>query len=293
MKLNGKIISSLESLKLNFNYLEIRHKLNVAIRDLSPQFLYYKYEKDKRFFYAFEFPDKVEWKGDELIFEDSYSILLKLSEEEKFIINELPEKERVRTIAIYKLAKKEIDNEVLKISSPVSEDIGEEILLNGGVILNCTPEYIQYGHSLEHKLIRIKEDSKSPCLVGGYEMKAGQSTYGVFYKDKLVAVCAPASYNEAYYLEYGAEDGKTILKVYDKDSDILIAKYKNAHYYCLIEEKNFAVIDGLLLYSFTNQGLNHRLRKCILNTRNPEIIYQDGDKLKIIYDDSTIEEIEI
>ena len=59
MIINNTLISTLESLKVNFDFIEIWNKRDIAIRDLSPQYIYYANGEKVTLYNVFAHPENV------------------------------------------------------------------------------------------------------------------------------------------------------------------------------------------------------------------------------------------
>ncbi|GEM_PF-4039012 len=291
MKINNKIISSLDSLKANFDFIEIWNKRKVAIRDLSPLHMYYP-DNLVVYYEAFANPDKVANNNGKLMFhKENEDIELSLDIDNKFL-EKFSFMDRVQILALYTIADMQVSEIVSDVLIDiVSIDSDKIILQNGSSII--------YGkktlgdQQLTHKAIIVPASSKKSSKVGNISLSPGQMTFGVFCGKELIDVVPPCDENNTYRLEYEMFDDNVILTVTDIATCNQVAKYKNAHYYALLGETDFIVIDGLLVQCFTNEDLNNRLRQNVIKPKGPEFLKLEGSVIHVIYKDNSEEIIKI
>lgn len=285
MKINDKIISSLDSLRANFDFIEIWNKREVAIRDLSPLYIYYP-DDIAVYYEAFANPGNVINDNGKLIFHtESEDVELSLDIDNK-LLSKFTFTERVQILALYAIAN-------VQISETVKDALIDVVLIDDDNITLKNGSSINYGkkksgeHLLTHKSIVVSETSNKSSKVGNITLSPGQMTFGVFCGKELIDVVPPCDENHTYRLEYEMCDDTVILTVTDIATCNIVAQYKNAHYYALIGEKDFVVIDGLLVSCFANEDLNNRLRRDVIKAKKPEMIKVDGNAIYIIYSDNS------
>lgn len=285
MKINDKIISSLDSLRANFDFIEIWNKREVAIRDLSPLYIYYP-DDIAVYYEVFANPGNVINDNGKLIFHtESEDVELSLDIDNK-LLSKFSFTERVQILALHAIANVQISETVKDVLIDVVSIDDDKITLKNGSSIN-------YGKknngekTLTHKSIVVSATSKKNSKVGNITLAPGQMTFGVFCGKQLIDVVPPCDENHTYRLEYEMCDDTVTLNVTDIATCNIVAKYKNAHYYALIGENDFVVIDGLLVSCFTNEDLNNRLRDNVIKSKIPEMLKVDGNAIHVIYRDKS------
>lgn len=285
MKINDKIISSLDSLRANFDFIEIWNKREVAIRDLSPLYIYYP-DDIAVYYEAFANPGNVINDNGKLIFHTENGDVELLLDIDNKLLGKFSFTERVQILALHAIANVQISETVKDALIDVVSIDGDRITLKNGTPIN-------YGKKksgeipLTHKSIVVSAVSKKNSKVGNISLSPGQMTFGVFCGKELVDVVPPCDENHTYRLEYEMCDDTVTLNVTDIATCNIVAKYKNAHYYALIGEKDFVVIDGLPVSCFANEDLNNRLRQNVIKSKIPEMLKVEGNAIHIIYRDNS------
>lgn len=241
---------------------------------------------------AFAHPEKVRNDNGNLILHDEHGDIPLSLDVENSLLSKYSMVERVQILALHKLA-------CVSISEIVSEAVVDtismntnEVVLNNGQSLNCSKLKDGCGR-LTHKAIIVSVGSKKKSKVGDYYLAPGQMTYGVFCEGELVDVVPPYATNSSYHLEYEMINNVITLVVIDNATNNQVAKYCNAHYFALLGENDFIVINGLIVSGFNNEDLNNRLRQTIVKAKSPEIIKVNEDYIQVVYKDSTKEIIQL
>ncbi len=292
MKLNDKVISSLDSLRVNFDFIEIWNKRSIAIRDLSPSLIYYPNKGMIAYYEAFAHPENVINNNGVLVLHCvDTDIDLSMNIEDK-LLSKYSMVERIQILALHKLADVPLTD---VISNAIVDTItvnANEIILDNGQSLSCVRSQKECG-PFSHKPIFVRDTSKKKSKVGDYYLEPGQMTYGVFCDGVLVDVVAPYATNSSFHLEYELIDNNITLVVLDNATNNQVAKYSNAHYYALLGETDFIVINGLIVSCFNNEDLNNRLRQTIVKAKSPEIVKVNENVLQVVYKDNTKEIIQL
>lgn len=285
MKINDKIISSLDSLRANFDFIEIWNKREVAIRDLSPLYIYYP-DDIAVYYEVFANPGNVINDNGKLIFHtESEDVELSLDIDNK-LLSKFSFTERVQILALHAIANVQISETVKDVLIDVVSIDDDKITLKNGSSINYGKK--KNGEkTLTHKSIVVSATSKKNSKVGNITLAPGQMTFGVFSGKELIDVVPPCDENHTYRLEYEMCDDTVTLNVTDIATCNIVAKYKNAHYYALIGEKDFVVIDGLLVSCFANEDLNNRLRDNVIKSKIPEMLKVDSNAIHVIYRDKS------
>lgn len=283
MKINDKIISSLDSLRANFDFIEIWNKREVAIRDLSPLYIYYP-DDIAVYYEVFANPGNIINDNGKLIFhKENEDVELSLDIDNK-LLSKFSFTERVQILALHAIANVQISETVKDALIDVVSIDDDKITLKNGSSINYGKK--KNGEkTLTHKSIVVSATSKKNSKVGNITLAPGQMTFGVFCGKELIDVVPPCDENHTYRLEYEMCDDTVTLNVTDIATCNIVAKYKNAHYYALIGEKDFVVIDGLLVSCFANEDLNNRLRQNVIKAKIPEMLKVEGNAIHIIYRD--------
>lgn len=292
MKLNDKLISSLDSLRVNFDFIEIWNKRDIAIRDFSPAHLYYPNSDKVACYEAFAHPENVSNENGMLILHGTHGNTPLSLDADNDLLSTFSATERIQISALHKLADVPVTENVGKAMVDNIPLTANEVVLNNGQSLNCSE--LKVGScSLMHKAIIVPETSGKKSKVGEYYLAPGQMTYGVFCDGVLVDVVPPFATNTSFHLRYEMIDNEVTLIVIDNSTNNQVAKYRNAHYFALLGESDFIIINGLIVSSFNNEDLNNRLRQNIVKAKSPEIVSVDGDHIQIVYKDNTKETIQL
>lgn len=292
MKINDKIISSLDSLKVNFDFCEIWNKKEIAIRDLSPALIHYPNNELLSYYYAFANPGNVNNENGTLVLHlESEDIILNLDTTDKRV-KDIPLKERIQILALHKLASIEPCDSIKDIFYNDIALEGDVVTLKNGQSISLSKN-VNSSALLVHKAIIIDPTSKKRSKVGNYFFEPGQGTFGIFCNGELIMVAPPYGNNAAYHLEYEFIDGTLLLTVNDAATNSQVARYNNAHFYAMLGDNDFIVINGLIVSCFNNEDLNNRLRQSVVKAKSPEYLKTDGQTITVVYKDSSQENIEI
>lgn len=282
----------MHSLRQNFDFAEIWHKRNIAIRDLSPKYIYYPEETMVTYYEVFSHPEKsLHINGHLIMHRESGDVELPIDIDDNCLTNFSPP-ERIQILALHKLADARISQTASETIANAVDLSPNKIILNNGQSLICSN--VDHADSpLSHKAIIVDPSSKKSSKVGDFTLQPGQATYGIFSNNTLVAVAPPFKSNNSFHLEYELVGDIVTLIVTDTATNMQVTKYGKGHFFCLLGENDFVVIDGLIVSCFNNEDLNNRLRQDVVKSKSPEIIETNGDIIKIIYKDQTTEIIQI
>lgn len=293
MKINNKIISSLSSLRVNFDFCEIWNKKEIAIRDLSPTLIHYPNNELTSYYYAFANPDNVNHENGKLVLHlGEEGTILDLNITDK-IFKDLSLKERVQISALHKLANVELGDSITDILNNEIGLDGDVVTLKNGQSISLSKRSANCSAELVHKPIIVDNSSKKKSKIGYYFLEPGQGTFGVFCNGELIMVAPPFSNNASYHFEYELMDGSLSLTVNDAATNTQVAKYGNAHFYAILGDNDFVVINGLIVSCFNNEDLNNRLRQGVVKAKSPEYIITDGKTITVVYKDNSQENIDI
>lgn len=285
MKLNNKYISSLDSFRANFNFIEVWNKLDIFMRDLSPNDISYSSPDDKLLYDAICTPaDIVKLSHGRLTIKGVLTLELRDDEVQLQNTAKIPDPVLIQIICLLRLAKVAIPHEIDKAFRPVVVNMAMPYIeLSCGQSIELQYKDITEGILLNEKLIKVAKDADLPSDVGGVILQPGEFTYGIFCDDRMINVCRRRASNKQYALEFVTEDDMPILKVKDRTTGMVVSKFKHAHYFALLGDYNFAVIDGASVISKTDEDLNSRLRK-VERAFSPKILECNQNTLTIIYE---------
>lgn len=292
MIINNTLISSLDSLRSNFDFIEIWNKRNIAIRDLSPLHMYYPTNEKENLYKVFAHPENIDNQNGKIIYhqnEEDINVELDIN---NVLLEKYSYSERIQILALHKLVDLPISESVSDAIVDVVDVDSSEIILENGKSLKIGKRIDKY-NKLEYKPILVPETSKKQSRIGDYLLGPGQVTYGVFCGNVLIDAVPPYATNSSFHLEYELIDDKISLIVNDNITNNQVARYDNAHYFAILGDNDFIVINGLIVSCFTNEDLNNRLRNKIIKAKFPEIIKIEGDTIHVIYKDFSEELIQI
>ena len=135
MKINDKIISSLDSLRANFDFIEIWNKREVAIRDLSPLYIYYP-DDIAVYYEAFANPGNVINDNGKLIFHTENGDVELLLDIDNKLLGKFSFTERVQILALHAIANVQISETVKDALIDVVSIDGDRITLKNGTPIN-------------------------------------------------------------------------------------------------------------------------------------------------------------
>lgn len=294
MRLNNKLITSLDALRANFNIHEIWNKLDIAVRDLSPEKIHYSSDDEIVYYSLLAHKEEAEIDSDFNVTIQGRKINVTLTTDEKNYLEKLSPHDAVAVIALYKLTNKKIDREVQKLSLENIDLQRDKIILEYGASIKISKLSSLDNTPLVSKQITVSTNQSIPSKVGNIKLNPGDSTYGVFQGNKLIALSPTQAYNHAFALSYQLnEKGKLLLRVTDRHTGIIIIEYEEVHFYTLLGDNDFIVIDGLLVRCFTNENLNNHLRRSVSLVRKPTIVSIIEDIITITYQDCSTLKIKI
>ena len=271
MKLNDSIISSVDSLRANFDFVEIWNKRDIAVRDLSPDRILYTDDLSKFLYGAFAHPENIAPVNGTLdvpvnITDDKGNKKVEVKHIEFDIrhpaLARFPQSERIQIVALFLLGGGKFDTSAIRdITATEVSFADDKVTLINGQSLKCSKQ--PASQPLSHKVIIVASSSRKPSRVGDYTLQPGQATYGVFSGTVLIDVAPPYTANNSFKFEY-----------------------------TLLDKDDFIVIDGLSVTCFKNEDLNNRLRREVIKAKCPQIVTYDRESalVTVTYEDgSTIE----
>lgn len=296
MIINNSIISSIDSLRTNFDFVEIWNKRDIALRDLSPDRILYPDNLSKFLYGVFAHPESAtlvegmlvhptkDKEGNEILnpigFDTRHPALAKFTQSE-----------RIQIVALFSLGSTKFDaSAIWDITATEVSFADDKVTLTNGQSLTLSKQ--PASQPLTHKAILVASSSKKPSKVGDYTLQPGQATYGVFSGTDLIAVAPPYAANNSFKFEYKVLDGDIKLVVTDMSTDSPVALYLKGYFYTILDEDDFIVIDGLRVTCFKNEDLNNRLRREVIKAKCPQIVTYDRESalVTVTYEDgSTIE----
>lgn len=316
MKINNKYITSLESFCLNFNFFEVWSKIDIFNRDMSPEKMTYtsteNHLRKKELYYIIKNPHKVEkLRFTEITtcksntYDMSFCITpalnsstksstnepnfisVRVSEDEKKIIESIDSIDIIKAVALFKFADKKISPEITGILMGHNDMDANEIILKRGEHINLGQIDTSHEINLKTKLIMVPENSPTYSKVGNLRLYPGQFTYGIFNHNNLICVCPIEAENSSYHLKFEKKDDIFFLIVTDKSTGLICCKYKNVKFFTLIGDNNFAIINGLRVECYHNEDLNNQLRQGINMISCPQFIEFTENTLHIVFQNGT------
>lgn len=292
MKLNGKIITSLAAFRCNFCFAELWNKLGIFKRDMSPKYI--EYIDDEIVLYkAICSPADFIVKNGVLCDSEGDAVFMfeKLDAGELKVLDKINGDNKVLVAAITRLAHTKITNDILRFFiTPVAiEEESNKIVIEGGQKLPLVPKP-SGSIKLRSVLVSDNKESKSYAEVGIYKLQPGESMFGVFCGNKLVAACPHEDKNNRFKLI--VENGG-VLSVYDRSSGELVVFYKDARFFSMVNDDNFAVVDGRTVRTYQNEDLERRIRNKVQKIYNPIMVVCENDNLIVTYEDGSEEYIKL
>lgn len=295
MQLNNKQITSLESFQSNFNFSEAWHKIDVVIRDMSPEFIFYKDCIDLALYNGIKSPQSVIINNSLINLSNccnknedkekcEFKCNFEINKDENNNIVSLDNDDKIRAILLARLGKlDQVPPEFQSLSKHIKDSDNNVIVLTSGAGLKISTRKIKIGDNLTTKLIKVSSDSVCDSYVGKVKLEKGQYTYGVFCGEELIDVCPREAKNKSFKLEFGLRDNKPVLIVTDINNANSPMEFSNVHYYTLIGDDNFAIIENKSVRCIKNENLNNTINSRVMKILSPQIIKCENSKLYITY----------
>lgn len=265
MKIDNKLITSVDCLKKHFNFQEIFSNIDIFVRDLSPNNIPYFDESSKLLYYIISAPQFVQVIDNRLVyFDDDHVYILKYNEEsilEHTSLSEYTFEDKIRIVALYELIGQQVDYTQVKtqvLDSSLDEDL---VLTRGQTLMTIESKKTD---NLFYRLIRTQDDANSETeyCVGDMKLKAGSIAYGLFSKFGLYKMIKPVYSNNYYKLRLIDNGGNVVLRVTDiaNNQEQLIKDVKS---FCTLGDDNYLYIANNRLYSHHNSKLEKEISKHI------------------------------
>lgn len=282
MRISNKFITSIPCYRRHFDFKCIWSQLDVFVRDMSPEIVFYPDDKSRKLYAIIADPSSYDRSASDInksLFTINDQSILDSEElmAEKF-------EDRVRIVALFELAEAEFDVQAYSkdiLLSPGSHDI----VLSHGQSLKID-ESESETRGLQVRQIRVDSNSSSFCTVGGYELAPGGVAYGVFEENKLRHVIEPVCYNKAYkiYLSFTDGTAKTIIESRD---GYYVRHLDGVVSFCTIGQDDYAYIANGKVYCGNDPHLAKELSGLISIFETPIVVQSDGVKLYITLADGT------
>ena len=295
MKISNNIITSIACFRKHFEFREVWDQLDIFLRDLSPKEIPYPNAESELLYEIIKNPHMVIDDGEKIYIKD-------MDSQSPFSINDytafiLPDfwkenrENRIRIVALFELAGIKLTNEHLSEEFSLMSEADELILSNGRALR--VVEHECNGDNLMLKRIKISQQSTSPTLIDGVELKPGQYAYGVFSNKGLHKLLAPTIQNEAYILQLFIDESDCAkTKVYHKH-DEMTSHLHNVISFCTVGTDNFAYIENNIVYCHHNNTLTKRLRDEIGFFSQPLFVESDDDQIIITMNDGSRKYVDI
>lgn len=270
MKVNGKIITSIEGLGRNFNIYEIWQKMPTFRRDINPVNIFFN-ERQKEIYRIFENAEEATLADSKITLGE---LCMPLTEEQEGVmaLAALPQTDRIRIVALFALAGKEISLEQIRDFATPFTDYGDTIILkNGKSIPLCNT--VDKGVDLKTKRIIVSKDSPNESYVGDVCLKPGEVTFGVFANGNLVKACPSELSNRSYHLRFHLADGnKSKLVATNRSTGTTIAEYPDCTFMGMLREENFVIINNGRVECFIDEHLQNMIRKKVSMIDYPQYL---------------------
>lgn len=279
MKVNGKIISSLQDLSHNFNFFEVWQKLSVFKRDINPSVV--SFSEDQQEYYDFLISaENVELSPDTMTLGDMTKVLTE-SQIEVSKISDFSIADRVRIISLFAIVDKEIPlNQLKELLRPLS-DFGDTIRLSNGKSIPLYEGEINCDNLTTKKII-VLASSPNESRIGDVILKPGEATYGVFANDRLIKVCPNEQYNLSYHLKFHLlNNDETKMIVTNLSTGSIIAEYPECTYFGTLRHDNFIIINKGNVDCFNDQHLMNMIRKKIGFIDEPQFFDISSDIITV------------
>ncbi len=280
MRLRGNLITSLASLRENFDLREIWANLTAAVRDLAPDRIFYPSDDGKVYYQALRSPETaklipggVKGREDDVLSVGGETFSIRMSDSEREILAAMDGQDRIRMVAIHLLAGRPVTEEALRLTEMVSDGmfrfidpsyVCRHVWEEGGrsdLLLEwpygsrmAVGELIPGGNPLKSVVIRVPENSR-PLRAGDCVLNPGEATYGVFQEVgagngvglRLVAV-SPVRVGRSLFLQFDCTGAGMELTVRNR-SGAVVRRYGDAVFCALVGNEDYAVINGCRIVS--------------------------------------------
>lgn len=289
MKIDNKLITSVDCLKKHFNFHEVFSNIDIFVRDLSPNNIPYLDESSKLLYNIISAPQFVQVDGNRFVFlRDDQVYVLKNNKEtilEHITLSEYTFEDKIRIVALYELIGQAVDYTQVK-TQIIDSSSDDNIVLTRGQSL-VTISSIK-AEQLFYRLIRTKDDVNSGVeyCVGDLKLKSGSIAYGLFSKLGLYKMIKPFYSNNSYKLRLIDNGSSVALRVTDiaNNQEQLVTEVKS---FCTLGEDNYLYIANNRLYSHHNSRLEREIGKhiCIFDT--PLAVEVIGENIVVTMQDGT------
>ncbi len=285
MKLNNKLITSLEAFRQNFDFCQAWNKIDVVVRDLSPSKVAYgEDDTAARWLYkALADPSTAQYIDGALQAADG-TMLTRLTAVEATAAESLGAEQQVRVIALCRLGGVPLTKELIShANNEVSFD-ASEIILQPGQFVKIHEGQYPAKCALEYKLMYMPDRyQEGEARVGNVVLKPGDATFGVFAGAHIVAVSPNKVNNDKYYIYYDYSPKGVSLVVRDRVAKSPIIEYSKVRFFALLGDGNFVVIDGRNVFCYEDEDTNRRLQKEIEPFYEPRIVVVEKGNIVVTY----------
>ena len=286
MKIDNSIITSLDCLKRHFNFRELFGKIDIFVRDLSPENIPYGDRGAELLYKIIASPQGVKVAEGTFICDSGESYLLKHNEVEIFdspTLSGYTMQDKIRIVALYELVG--IPVEPSQVEMQVVDALAEgDILLSRGQSI----AFAAGNHSeLVCRLIRVADTAVEGCRVGDITLQAGGMAYGLFSNAGLCKVLKSHCSNSSYRLRLTEWGDRIVLRVTDiaQGQEMTMAGVCS---FCTIGDDNYLYIANNQVYSHHDYKLGQRLRTCVGLLDTPIAVEVVGDEVVVTMQEGTV-----
>ena len=290
MRISQHLITSIPSYRKHFNFRCIWNQLDVFIRDMSPDSIYYPDQYSQDLYdivanpsrYTKEYPDS---KG-----LDKYFKINEASVLDSPILKDEDYEKRLCIIALFELAGISFNEKDYSKDILISDGDTDIVLSHGQTLKVSKTESTE--KELLVRPIKVDNNSSSACTIGEHTIPPGTMVYGIFSACGLHHVIENSASNDVYDLYLSAtKDGvRTIVK---NKVENTVRHLNNVVSFCVVGNNDYAYIANDKVYCGNNPVLAKRLARQISIFDEHVMVKSDSENLYITMTDGSQKTITI
>lgn len=284
MRIAKHFITSIPSYRKHFNFRCIWNQLDVFVRDMSPDCIYYPDQLCQDLYDIIANPWHYKDVDPEQKEFDKYFKINKLCILDSPVLKDEDYESRLRIIALFELAgivfnEKDYSKDIL-----ISDEDADIVLSHGQTLKVSKMEGI--GKELHVRPIKVDSSSSVACIIGEYKIPPGSIVYGIFSDSGLHHVIDNSASNEVYelYLSCSKDGVRTIVK---NKIESTVKHLNNVISFCVVGNDDYAYIANAKVYCGNNPALAKKLAAQISIFDEPIIVQSDSENLYITMTDGS------
>jgi len=290
MRISKHFITSIPSYRKHFNFRCIWNQLDVFVRDMSPDSIYYPDQLCRDLYDIVANPWHYKDEDPEHKGLDKYFKINETSVLDSHVLKDEAYEDRLRIIALFELAgiafnEKDYSKDIL-----ISDGDADIILSHGQTLKVSKMEGT--AKELHVRPIKVDSSSSTVCTIGEHKIPPGSMVYGVFSDSGLHHIIDHSACNEVYelYLSCSKDGVRTIVK---NKIESTVKHLNNVISFCVVGDYDYAYIANAKVYCGNNPALAKKLAEQIRIFDEPIMVQSDRENLYITMTDGSQKTITI